>query len=153
MFRYKSKYKKVGVLTIWKVKSNETLTRNKTLTRNEMLTRNETLTRNEPTLEMLNFTFHIGSTPAFLYFDLRHTVYTGTLSFQLAMFCCVLLCNAEVVTKAKNKIKNKQKHISWEFHSQWCIIIPFITYTELKEILGTLRSTTRQLDDAAFKTK
>ena len=36
------------------------------------------LSNEVPTLEMLDFTFHIGGTPTFLYFDLYlYSVYTG----------------------------------------------------------------------------
>ena len=49
----KSKYKKVGVLPIWIVKSNRLF-----------------VSDEGTMLEMLDFTIRIGSTPTFLYFDI-----------------------------------------------------------------------------------
>ena len=57
---YKSKYKKVGVLPIWIVKSNVS----------SVDPSSERKHDEGPTLETLDFTIHIGSTPTFLYFDL-----------------------------------------------------------------------------------
>ena len=64
MFRYKSKYKKVGVLPIWIVKSKLSSV-GLSSERNTMFLSDE-----GPTLETLDHTIHIGSTPTFLYFDL-----------------------------------------------------------------------------------
>ena len=65
MFRYKSKYKKVGVLPIRIVKSVSSV--------GPSSERNVILSDEGPTLETLDFTIRIGSTPTFLYFDLYLT--------------------------------------------------------------------------------
>ena len=74
---YKSKYKKVGVLSIRLVKSNVS----------SVGPSSERNADQESTLETLDYTNRIGSTPTFLYFDLyilynlfqyiNHTVITN----------------------------------------------------------------------------
>ena len=61
MFRYKLKYKKAGVLPIMKSKIKD---------KKSKKTPFMFLSDEGPTLKMLDFTFHIGSTPTFLYFNL-----------------------------------------------------------------------------------
>ena len=61
--RKKSKYKKVGVLPIRIVKSNISSV-------GPSSERIMFLSDEGPTLQTLDFTFHIGSTPTLLYFDL-----------------------------------------------------------------------------------
>ena len=61
MFRYKSKYKKVGVLPIRLVKSNVSSVG--PFVREKLFLSDE-----GPTLETLDFTIHIGSTPNFVGF-------------------------------------------------------------------------------------
>ena len=60
----KSKYKKVGVLPTWKVKSNVSSV-------DPSSERNMFLSHEGPTLETLDFTMRISSTPTYLYLDLH----------------------------------------------------------------------------------
>ena len=63
MFRYKPKYKKVGVLPIRIVKPNVSSV-GPSSERNMQFLSDE-----GPTLETIDFTIRIGSTPTFLYLD------------------------------------------------------------------------------------
>ena len=73
MFRYKSKYKKVGVLPIRIVKSNISSVYPSS-------ERNMFLSNEGPTLKTLDFTIHSDSTPTFLYFSIHNTYIIWYLS-------------------------------------------------------------------------
>ena len=62
VFRYKSKYKKVGVLPIWIVKSNISSVGSSSERTDPLFLSDE-----GPTLETLDFTIRIGRTPTFLH--------------------------------------------------------------------------------------
>ena len=63
---HKSKYKKVGILPIWKAKSNVVSNVGRSWSERNMFL---SIADEGPTLETLDFAFYIGSTPTFLYFD------------------------------------------------------------------------------------
>ena len=62
----KSKYKKVGILPIWKAKSNVVSNVGRSWSERNMFLG---IADEGPTLETLDFAFYIGSTSTFLYFD------------------------------------------------------------------------------------
>ena len=105
MFTYKSKYRKVGVLAIWKVNSNVSSVDTSSENQKGILFSDE-----RPTLETLDFTIDIGSTPTTF---LICFVFPFSWVFFIEVLVCTVggfgVCYASFLLKhIKHKNKNKE---------------------------------------------